>query len=54
MTLDTIVAAVATLALFIVPFAALAWLALRYGVDSRPGIDDRDQRPWLVPTRATS
>ena len=22
---------------------------LRYGADSRPGIDDRDQRPWLVP-----
>ena len=45
---------VATLALVIAlvigPLGLLALAALRYGVDSRPGIDDRDQRPWLVPT----
>ena len=48
MTLDTIVAAVATLAIFIGPLAAVGALALRFGADSRPGIGDRDQRPWLV------
>ena len=36
-------------AIIIVPFVVLALAALRYGADSRPGIDDRDQRPWLVP-----
>jgi hypothetical protein len=30
------------------PFLALAIAAFRFGVDSRPGIDDRDQRPWMV------
>jgi hypothetical protein len=30
------------------PLVALALAALRFGVDSRPGIDERDRRPWLV------
>ena len=29
-------------------FLVLAVASLRWGIDSRPGIDDRDQRPWLV------
>ena len=32
----------------IVPFLVLAVAAIRWGIDSRPGIDDRDRRPWLV------
>jgi Ca2+/H+ antiporter len=37
-----------TAILLIVPFLALAIAALRFGADSRPGIDDPDQRPWMV------
>lgn len=48
---DTIAAALAVAALVILPFAALAVAAMRFGVDSRPTINDRDQRPWLVPIR---
>jgi hypothetical protein len=48
---DQIAAALAVAALFIAPVVILAILAVRYGVDSRPGIGDRDGRPWLVPTR---
>ena len=48
---DQIAAALAVAALFIAPLVILAIAALRSGVDSRPGIADRDQRPWLVPTR---
>lgn len=48
---DQIAAALAVAALFIAPVVILAILAVRYGVDSRPGISDRDQRPWLVPSR---
>lgn len=54
MTLDSIVAAVATLAIFIAPFAAFGALAFRFGADSRPGIGDRDQRPWLVGSGPTA
>ena len=50
MTFDQIVAALAVAAILIAPFIAFAAAALRFGVDSRPGIDDRDSRPWLVPT----
>jgi hypothetical protein len=49
MTIDQVVAALAVAAIFIVPLAVFALAALRFGVDSRPGIDERDQRPWLVP-----
>ncbi len=41
-------AALVTAIVLIVPFLALGLAAQRFGVDSRPGIDDRDRRPWLV------
>jgi hypothetical protein len=47
MTIDVATTALAAI-VFIGPLAALAAAAIRFGVDSRPGIDDRDQRPWLV------
>jgi hypothetical protein len=49
MMIDQVVAALAVAAMFIGPFVAFAALAIRFGADSRPGIDDRDRRPWLVP-----
>jgi hypothetical protein len=48
---DQIAAALAVAALFITPLVILGITAVRYGADSRPGIGDRDQRPWLVPSR---
>ncbi len=47
MTIDIAMAALAAI-IFIGPLLALAVAAVRLGVDSRPGIGDRDQRPWLV------
>ena len=47
MTIDLVTAALAVIVIT-GPFAVLALAALRFGVDSRPGIDDRDDRPWLV------
>ena len=44
---ETIVAAFGA---FLIPVGALLVLAVladRFGVDSRPGIDERDLRPWL-------
>jgi len=49
MMFDQIAATVAVAAVIILPFVAFAIAAVRYGTDSRPGIDDHDQRPWLVP-----
>ena len=49
--LDQVVAALAVIAFFIAPLVVLAVAALRFGADSRPGIDDPDRRPWLVPSR---
>jgi hypothetical protein len=47
MTIDLAMAAlVATI--LIGPFIGLAVAALRFGVDSRPGVDDADRRPSLV------
>ena len=40
--------AAATAIIVIVPFLVLALASMRYGVDSRPSIGERDQRPWLV------
>jgi len=40
--------AVATAVIVTVPFLVLALASVRYGVDSRPGIGERDPRPWLV------
>jgi hypothetical protein len=51
MMIDQVVAALAVAAIFIVPLVAFAAAAMRFGVDSRPGIDDPDRRPWLVPSR---
>ena len=48
---DQIAAALAVAAIVILPLLLLAIAALRWGADSRPGIDDHDQRPWLVPSR---
>jgi hypothetical protein len=47
MTIDIATAALAA-AILVGPFAALAAAAMLFGADSRPGIDSRDQRPWLV------
>ena len=47
MTIDIAMAALAAI-IFIGPLLVLAVAAVRLGVDSRPGIGDRDQRPWLV------
>lgn len=49
MTIDQVVAALAVAAIFIAPLVAFAAAALHFGADSRPGIDDGDRRPWLVP-----
>jgi hypothetical protein len=49
MMIDQVLAALAVAAIFIAPLVAFAAASLRFGVDSRPGIDDRDRRPWLVP-----
>ena len=53
MMFDQIAAALAVAAIFIAPLAALAAAAIRWGADSRPGIGDRDRRPWLVPSGPT-
>lgn len=47
--IEQIVAVLAVAAVIIGPFVAVAYLAYRFGADSRPGIDDTDRRPWLVP-----
>jgi hypothetical protein len=41
---------IAATALIVGPLAILGYAAGRFGVDSRPGLDDNDRRPWLVPT----
>jgi len=50
MMIDQVLAALAVAAFILVPLVAFAVASLRFGVDSRPGIDERDRRPWLVPT----
>ena len=50
MTFDPIVAGLAVAALVILALVLFGAAALRFGVDSRPGIDDDDRRPWLVPS----
>src|SRR3954447_18345537 len=40
--------AAGTAIIVIVPFVLLAIASIRFGVDSRPGISERDHRPWLV------
>ncbi len=51
MTIDQVVATLAVATIFIAPLVAFAVAALRFGADSRPTIDDRDRRPWHVPSR---
>lgn len=48
--IDQVVAGLAVAVIFFAPLVVFAAAALRFGVDSRPGIDERDRRPWLVPT----
>jgi len=45
--IDQFIPVLAAAAIFIGPFVAVAALAVRYGVDSRPGVDD-DRTTWLV------
>ena len=40
--------AAGTAIIVVVPFLLLAIASIRYGVDSRPDIGERDHRPWLV------
>lgn len=40
--------AAATAIIVVVPFLLLAIASIRYGIDSRPDISERDHRPWLV------
>ena len=47
MRFDIVVGAVAAIVIVVGLLVALALLAIHFGVDSRPSIDDRDQRPWL-------
>jgi len=49
MTIDLLVAALMMATILIGPLVVFAVLAIRFGADSRPGIDDPDRRPWLVP-----
>ena len=42
-----VLAAVAAIMILIGPLLAFGYLAIRFGVDSRPGVGDRDGRPWL-------
>ena len=51
MELSTIGMALGACILFVIAFITLAVVAAAFGVDSRPGIDDRDQRLWLFPSR---
>ena len=51
MMFDQVVAALAVAAIFIAPLVALRDRRARATASTRrPGIDDRDQRPWLVPS----
>jgi len=47
MTFDIVVGAGAALLIVVGLLVALSLAAIHFGVDSRPSIDDRDQRPWL-------
>jgi hypothetical protein len=47
MLLDPIVADLAVAAFIVIALVLFGMAALRFGVDSRPDIGDRDRRPWL-------
>jgi hypothetical protein len=42
-----IVAAVVVVGILLGPLAIIGLAAVRFGVDSRPGLGERDPRPWL-------
>lgn len=48
--MDVLISIIAATALIIGPLAVLGIAAVHVGTDSRPGVDDPDRRPWLVPT----
>jgi hypothetical protein len=45
--LDDVIAAVLVVGILLVPLAVFGWAAVTFGVDSRPGLGERDPRPWL-------
>ena len=47
MMFNIVVGAAAAIAIVVGLLVALALAAIHFGVDSRPSINDRDQRPWL-------
>ena len=47
MMFDFVVGAASAIAVVVGLLVALALAAIHFGVDSRPSIEDRDQRPWL-------
>jgi hypothetical protein len=47
MILSAIVTFAAAILVLVGPLLACGWAAIRFGADSRPGIGDRDRRPWL-------
>jgi hypothetical protein len=47
MMFNIVVGAAAAIAIVIGLLVALALSAIHFGVDSRPSINDRDQRPWM-------
>jgi hypothetical protein len=47
MMLNAIVTFAAAILVLVGPLLVFAWAALAFGADSRPGIGDRDRRPWL-------
>jgi uncharacterized membrane protein len=44
---NVVLGAVAAITIVVGLLVALALAAIHFGVDSRPSINDRDQRPWL-------
>jgi hypothetical protein len=47
MMLSVTLAATAAVVVVLGPLLVLAYLAIHFGVDSRPGIGEHDGRPWL-------
>ena len=45
--MNIVVGAVGAIAIVVGLLVALALAAIQFGEDSRPSINDRDQRPWL-------
>jgi hypothetical protein len=45
--LGDIFAAVLVVGILLGPLATFGWLAVTFGADSRPGLREREPRPWL-------